>query len=172
MKVTPNKDHDYIVFEKAEDWDGNPITIVGRYRHGDKVTVSEEFRKQVARTNAAIAAQLCGVQTIDAYHFQYRMTVPPRYWTSGLALYTVAGCNWLITDDQLSPATAEDYRKETLSQINQEIRKRFGTCYDEVQPILQAAVWNGLKDQESPTVQQISETLERVIARRLGVKGE
>lgn len=160
----------YIVFETATDWDGNKIAILGRFHKGDQVTISTDFLRHVSEVNPLLAAKLAGVQTIDYCHRQYTMTVPPRYWESGLAQYTVSGCSWLIPDDQLAPATGEDKRNEILTRINREIGRHFEAHYDDVQPVLQMAVWRELPDHESVTDAEIQLTLERVIARKLGVE--
>lgn len=165
-------DKPYIVMESATDWNGNDIAILGRFHVGDKVIVSQEFREIVARTQPTLATQLAGIKIIEHYHRQYTMIYPPRYWESGDAMYTVQGCSWLIHDKDLTPATEADLHKSTLIRINREIKMRFAEYYLDVQPVLQMAVWRELPNQEEPTDKQIVETLERIIARKFGVKVE
>lgn len=159
----------YIIRETGTDWDGNKIAVIGRFDVGDQVRVSKEYRNSIKKSYPEIAAQLAGVQTIQAIHSQLRpFPTPPRYWTGGLAMYVVKGCSFLISDADLTKATPEDARTDILIQINHAIHNKFPDQYEALQPVLQMEVWKELNDSAAPF--NIDAAMERVIARKFGVE--
>ncbi len=162
----------YVVKEWNTDWDGNKIAVLGRFEVGDAVVVSKAYRERIKERYPDVCKKLSGIKKIDSIVPQLTMVNVPRYWTGGLAHYTVEGCSFIISDEDLKLASDKDRTAELNMQINSVLHDMFPTYSMEIGMEIRDDVIEDVKTaSEWPNYNgsDVSLAIQRALLRRMGV---
>jgi len=163
----------YVVKEWSTDWDGNKIAVLGRFEVGDAVTVSKAYKDRLRDRYPDVAKRLSGIQKIDSVVPQLTMANVPRYWTGGLAHYTVKGCSFIISDEDLKLAGDKERTADLNMQINAALHKMFPSYAmdiglqirdDAIADVKENSGWPDYTDED------VSLAIQRALLRRMGVE--